>query len=339
MTASPLVLLLAPRLKDYWASPYGQARVARVLTLDALRLPRWTYRLNILAFFALATYARMVAKRFDAVVCVDRHLALAFGMIKRLTGLKTPTIAHQFILPDADAADRMSFAATWDRVASRGLNRVVVNSSHEARAYAGRLAPHLKFNFIPLGVAPKVFELVTPLSSTPSVFSGGGAERDYPTLIRAVRDGAYSVEVITFSQRNLEGEMLPVNMRARYSLPFVDFLKVMASAWVVVLPLRRTERSAGQATLVYAQAMGKAVIASDIPGVRDYITHDVNGLLVPPADPVRLQHAISRVLSDTSLRTRLESKARSHALNTYAFATYDHQIGKALDNLVNAEVR
>lgn len=65
------------------------------------------------------------------------------------------------------------------------------------------------------------------------------------------------------------------------------------------------------ATVVFeAMATGRPVIASRIGGLPDNVEDGVNGLLVPPEDPVALRQAISRLLADPALRTRLGEAGR-----------------------------
>lgn len=58
-------------------------------------------------------------------------------------------------------------------------------------------------------------------------------------------------------------------------------------------------------------ACGTPVVASNIPGLRETVQHEVNGLLVPPLDPTALGDAIFRILTDIALLDRLSRAARS----------------------------
>jgi putative redox protein len=66
--------------------------------------------------------------------------------------------------------------------------------------------------------------------------------------------------------------------------------------------------------LLEAMARGSAILSTDChSGLRELITHEVDGLLVPPADPVALGDAIGRVLTDSDLRYRLAQSGRQRA--------------------------
>lgn len=62
-----------------------------------------------------------------------------------------------------------------------------------------------------------------------------------------------------------------------------------------------------------AMSSGLPVIATDIPVLREYLTHGEDALLVPPADPERLADAMRSVLVDADLRARLAENGRAVA--------------------------
>ncbi|MGH9932498.1 MAG: glycosyltransferase [Pyrinomonadaceae bacterium] len=63
--------------------------------------------------------------------------------------------------------------------------------------------------------------------------------------------------------------------------------------------------------LLEAMAAGKACIATDIPGSRDLIQDERNGLLVPSEDPRALADAIRKLSSSPELRCKLGAAARA----------------------------
>jgi glycosyltransferase involved in cell wall biosynthesis len=81
-------------------------------------------------------------------------------------------------------------------------------------------------------------------------------------------------------------------------------------AAVVVVPSRRE----GYGMVAReAMAYGRAVVVSDVGGLRDAIDDGVNGLLVPPRDVLALRAAVVRLLGDAELRLRLGAAARAKA--------------------------
>jgi len=61
--------------------------------------------------------------------------------------------------------------------------------------------------------------------------------------------------------------------------------------------------------LIEAAALGKAIVATDIDGVREVVRDGETGLLVPPGDPARLAGAVVRLLEDRRLAAKLGERA------------------------------
>ena len=62
--------------------------------------------------------------------------------------------------------------------------------------------------------------------------------------------------------------------------------------------------------IIESFARGRAVVATDGGGIPDLVTHEVEGLLVPPADSTALAVALERVLADRELAERMGAAAR-----------------------------
>lgn len=65
--------------------------------------------------------------------------------------------------------------------------------------------------------------------------------------------------------------------------------------------------------LLEAMAAGAAIVASDLSGYRLVARPDVDGLLVPPGDPVALADALNRVLADRATAERLVASGTGRA--------------------------
>jgi glycosyltransferase involved in cell wall biosynthesis len=83
-----------------------------------------------------------------------------------------------------------------------------------------------------------------------------------------------------------------------------DADRFMLAFDLLVLPSTTHYETFGQ-VLMEAMAFGVPVIGSEVGGIPEIIEHEVNGLLVPPADPEALAAAVARVQEDDALRQRL----------------------------------
>jgi glycosyltransferase involved in cell wall biosynthesis len=102
----------------------------------------------------------------------------------------------------------------------------------------------------------------------------------------------------------------PLRARIPEAIGFVPPAEVgqwYARAAVVCVPSRREGYGM---TAREAMAYGRAVVASDVGGLRDAIRTEETGLLVPAGDPAALRTALERLLGDEELRDRLGAAAR-----------------------------
>lgn len=69
--------------------------------------------------------------------------------------------------------------------------------------------------------------------------------------------------------------------------------------------------------IVEAQACGVPVVATRVGGVVDIITHEKNGLLVPPADPASMADAVVRVFKEVKFAKQLAEHAYKKVKEKY----------------------
>ena len=87
----------------------------------------------------------------------------------------------------------------------------------------------------------------------------------------------------------------------------------LGGAQVFVLPNVATavsERYTSPLKLFEYLALGRAIIASDLPALREVLTHDETAWLVPPGDDRALADALSLLATNQPLRERLGQAAR-----------------------------
>jgi glycosyltransferase involved in cell wall biosynthesis len=103
---------------------------------------------------------------------------------------------------------------------------------------------------------------------------------------------------------------------------------------ILVLPSIDRREAFGIAQLE-AMACGKPVVSSDLPtGVRLVNRDGETGLLVPPGNPEALAAAITRLLSDSTLRTRLGQRARERVIREFSVDRMVNQTIEVYSQLV-----
>jgi glycosyltransferase involved in cell wall biosynthesis len=94
-----------------------------------------------------------------------------------------------------------------------------------------------------------------------------------------------------------------------------DMPATLARAAIIVLPSYREGLPRG---LIEAAACRRAIVTTDVPGCRDVVRHEVNGLLVPARDGAATAAAIARLLDDPALRDRLATAGRAIAESEFS---------------------
>ncbi len=92
-------------------------------------------------------------------------------------------------------------------------------------------------------------------------------------------------------------------------------IEVLQDADIFVLPSRAEGISNA---LLEAMACGLPAIVSDIPGNRDVITHNMNGIIFTVDDPESLIQNLLLILDQPKLRELLGGKARKTVENYYS---------------------
>lgn len=105
-----------------------------------------------------------------------------------------------------------------------------------------------------------------------------------------------------------------VQLKTWHSKGFVEWWRwredmpaVFAQAHLVCLP---SYYEGVPKALVEAAACGRAIVATDIPGCREVVRHEENGLLVPVRDPRALAAALRRLIEAPSLRRQMGAQGR-----------------------------
>ena len=75
-------------------------------------------------------------------------------------------------------------------------------------------------------------------------------------------------------------------------------------------------------TVLEAMSCGRAVVAPDAGGIREFVLHGENGLLYPMGDADALAQAVIELLRDERLRRRLGEEGRSTAVKRFGVEPY-----------------
>jgi glycosyltransferase involved in cell wall biosynthesis len=283
-----------------------------ILTNSALwQSERWnhaTTKLNVpetlWGSMRLAVLLVMRRRKFDAIYTVGIRPAQAYGLLCRVFGDgNRPHVAAEIFLDEPRAGDlRWRIKQKIRRFALARVSRMIVFSSAEGDLYSRELMlPREKFEFVPFHTNVQEPKLIPPGSYG---FAAGRSLRDWKTFFAAI-EGVDCEFVVVADAESMAGLSKPANVRLYCDIPRSEYVELLKGAWFAVVPLQASGRSAGQVVILEAGSFGKPVIASDVGGVRDYITPGVNGLLVAPRNVEDLRAAIADLMRNEDLSDRL----------------------------------
>jgi glycosyltransferase involved in cell wall biosynthesis len=187
------------------------------------------------------------------------------------------------------------------------ISLVVCHSQHECDQYRVLFGRSCRFAHVP-------FCLNVPrLNNIPKgnyALSAGRSGRDYPLLLRAYAGTDAPLRIVC-DHFSIPGTSLPANVELMRGCYDGDYLKVLAGAQVVIIPLAVEDVSAGQMVLLQAMAMGKPIIVTRTPTIEEYATHKKDCLLVQMGDEQSLRAAVQVVHEDSVLASSLGDNART----------------------------
>lgn len=212
----------------------------------------------------------------------------------------------------------------------RGVDRVIVLSRAQERHLideAGVAAEKVHF------IYDKVDHRFFRPGGEPDggfVFSVGAEQRDYATLVEAVRPLKIPLIIVPSSAwagRSDVGSSLPAHVQIRRDLTHVALRQLYDRASIVAVPLRAGVRyAAGVNAVLEAMAMGKPVVASRTPGLEGYVQDGETGKLVPAANPGALGETLVALLADQIECRRLGRNARNVIDGGRNLDTYVHSV-------------
>jgi hypothetical protein len=141
------------------------------------------------------------------------------------------------------------------------------------------------------------------------IFAGGNSARDYKTFIEAVRDLDVPVFIATTARGVAEMTSQCPHITVR-GVSEQEFRTLLAGCRIFIEAHDKDfPRTSGHQTMLNAMACGKPVVIADQVSAEWYVRDGIDGLVVPIADPDAMKRAISSLLNNESLASRLAQNA------------------------------
>lgn len=153
----------------------------------------------------------------------------------------------------------------------QNVNSVMVYSSKEIDYYSTIFPSYKdKFKFVHYGLDYDNQRTYQGTLPDKYIFSGGGSNRDYETLVKAVDVSNISLPCVIATQP-WRVPAHGLNVQVLSDVVVENFGDVLGKSEVLVLSLKDVELSAGHMVMLQAMSLGVPIIVNDIPSVRDYV--------------------------------------------------------------------
>lgn len=332
-------------LGNYNASQYDQR-----ITIHSMALPDDIVTQDNGAFAKLIYIKAipLVKKLINEIKpdILHAHYATSYGMLAAFSGF------HPSVLSvwgsDIFAFVKKSFLHKW--LVTRNMKKAdhLCSTSNfmaqEIKQYVDK-----PVTVIPFGIKPELFPVRKTYTNEGTITIGTvkkleplyGIEyliRAFARVIRQTDNRNIRLLIVGggYLKQDLENltEELKINQYVTFT-GFVDYNKVLeyhSQMDIEIIP--SLEESFGVSALE-AMACGNPLICSAVGGLQEIVTHNKNGILVPPKDEHAFAEQMISLLENPELRKKLGTEARRHVIEKYNLAENTEQtitIYKALLN-------
>ncbi|MEI7597377.1 MAG: glycosyltransferase [Bacteroidota bacterium] len=212
------------------------------------------------------------------------------------------------------------------------IDRIIIYSKAELEIHKTK-DPN-KYVFMPLPVDG--FEIDSyKIEEENFIFSGGGQDRDFFSLIEAVKSLKRELHIVTFPNNAKEIESIKNdNIKVSTTMPLSKFLSIIAKSKIVVVPLYKGYSSRGHTTIAQGLTLGKPVITCKDSSCDDFIIDGYNGLLVNPGNIDEYKVAIERLFNDKVLYDKLSKNAFLSSLQ-YKYESFRDELINLINDIKN----
>lgn len=170
------------------------------------------------------------------------------------------------------------------------------------------------------------------------IFSIGLSNRDYPTLLGALANlPDIPCEISGTSawvnhKAGYEGLPIPANVKiVSYDHPQI-IRDVYTRCRFAVIPIdpRASQWSAGAASVLQPQSMGKPVIATRMPGLSDYVNDGVTGILIEGGNRAAMAEAIDYLWNHPEVSAEMGRNAQTWVESNFSLDVWTEEVGAML---------
>ena len=299
---------LGAELLDYHDVERARHPVVRLLTR------------RIGARWGLAALGALRHRAFDDIYATGEDVGLPLGIMLRVLRAREKVT---MVVHNADTPRRRQLLRA---IGPDVFRHVICLATEQVRVLTGAVGfPARKVVRLDYWLDHAFFRPPAERVDGDYVLSVGMESRDYATLHESARGLPIRFHVIASGWSPsagftpADGVRQDENIVVERGVPTARLRALYAGARLVVVPLKHVPYAAGVTGILEAMAMGKAVVTTDSPGIRDYVHPDVSARVVPVGDAAAIRRAIEELWSDSDARDAMGRHNRAWiegALNT-----------------------
>ena len=302
--------------EDYWFFRYFQHKkdlqvdVVDIRSFQALE----NFEKNKIRFYVWQTLKILPkVNKYDLVLSHGMQSGIVLCLFRKLFG-KGKYKHIVFDIGAFNSAKEEGKALKLMQFASKTLDGVIYHTAMQ-KEYYEKCHPWLlkKSRYISFGTDGEFFKgsdskkTYSKKTGKPYILSIGYNKRDWDTLIKAYETLDTEVELHLLGNDSWKSDNPKIKILPPVSV--TDMKQMIEGSLFGVLPLKWFNYSYGQMTLMQQMALGKAVIVSEVPSVKDYVQDGRDALLYPPEDAEVLAEKMKLLLEDDCLRKKLGKEA------------------------------
>jgi glycosyltransferase involved in cell wall biosynthesis len=178
-------------------------------------------------------------------------------------------------------------------------------------------------------------------STSQMICAVGLERRDYPTLMKAVKDLPVQAVIAAASPWSKQSDAtehaeIPTNVTVKKFTQY-ELRQLYADSAFMVMPLYNVNFQAGVTAILEAMALERAVICSHTPGQTDVIVDGETGLYVPPEDAPALRATIQRLLDQPDEAARLGHNGRQLIEEQMNLEHYVERLKKVVESVKSGQ--
>ncbi len=169
------------------------------------------------------------------------------------------------------------------------------------------------------------------------VLSVGREQRDYATLIAALRDLPIPCVIVpgsSWSHRSLGPLEVPEHIQIRERLSYPELRDLYRGARVVAVPINPgTDYAAGVNCVLEGMACGRPVVAADTPGLAGYVREGHDGRRVAPGDSNAMRAVVQELWEDGAQAERLGAAGRDTVERARTIEHFTQRVAESIESV------